>query len=358
MTAANVSDADRDDADDGDGDDDKDDDDDDDDDDRRPIYIARALPAWLEFDGNDTIFGTPRPEDVGEHRVKLRAKIKGDDVDQNFSIDVAPGLSGGPPEGADLAASISVAPKSAAVGDSLRWRVTARNLADADVANIVLETVFSGDAAFRLDDVDDSSCSIEPRGDRTSVVCRWAPLTSGSSQSADVRGRATGAGEILAVASVLIADAIPKDGKPANDEARVVLRVTDDSPNAGPGPDGDAPILTLQGAATITVTVGDNFEDPGATAADDVDGDVTTKIVVDNPVDTKVIGRYSVTYEVADSAGNLSTATRTVEIVPLPPGGGGGGGAVGAALLPLILSAFFARRAARAPPTTGTRANP
>jgi hypothetical protein len=339
MTAANVSDAD------GDGEDDKDDDDDDD---RRLIFIARALPAWLEFDGNDTIFGVPRPEDVGEHRVKLRAKIKGDEVDQNFSINVAPAPSGVPPEGADLAASISVTPESASVGDALGWRLTARNLADADVANIILDTAFSGDATFRLDDVDDSSCSIEPRGDHTSVVCRWAPLTSGSSQSAQVSGRATGAGEILAVASVSIADAVPTDRNPANDEARVVLKVTDDGPNGGSDADGDAPTLTLNGASTLTVTVGENFEDPGATAVDDVDGDLTRQILVDNPVDTKVLGRYSVTYEVVDSAGNVSTATRTVEIVPLPPGGGGGGGAVGVALLlPLILSAFFARRAAR-----------
>jgi hypothetical protein len=170
-----------------------------------------------------------------------------------------------------------------------------------------------------------------------------------------VSGRATGAGEILAVASVSIADAVPTDRNPANDETRVVLKVTDEG---AAGADGDAPILTLQGASTITVTVGENFEDPGATAADDVDGDITTKIVVDNPVDTKVIGRYSVTYEVADSAGNLSTATRTVEIVPLPPGGGGGGGAVGVALLlPLILSAFFARRAACARTATTTRSD-
>jgi hypothetical protein len=348
MTAAIVSDDDRD------GEDDKQDDlqdakDDDgaEGDDRRLVYIARALPAWLEFDGNDTIFGTPRPEDVGTHRVKLRAKAKRDQVDQEFSIQVAPVPSGLPSADADLAASITVTPKTASVGESLGWRVTARNLADADVANMVLDTAFSGDAAFRLDGVDDSSCSIELRGDRASVVCRWSPLTSGSSLSARVSGRATGAGEILAVTRVSIVDAVPKDRNSANDEAVVVLRVTDG--DSGSELDGDAPILTLNGASTLTVTVGEAFADPGATAVDDVDGDLTRAIVVDNPVDTTVIGRYGVTYEVVDSAGNMSTATRTVEIVPLPPAGGGGGGAVGVAwLLPLVYLVLLAGRPQRA----------
>lgn len=343
MIAANVSDDDEDDK--QDGLQDAKGDDQDDGDDRRLVYIARALPVWLQFDGTDTIFGTPRPEDVGTHRVKLRAKSNRDQVDQEFSIHVASVPSGVPPADADLAASITVTPKSAFVGDSLSWRVTVRNLADADVANIVLDTAFSGDAAFSVDDVDDSSCSIELRGDLASVVCRWSPLTSGSSRSALVSGRATGAGEILAVTRIAIVDAVPKDRNPANDEAKVVLTVTDDQDGGGSGLDGDAPILMLNGASTLRITVGEPFEDPGATAVDDVDGDLTRSILVDNPVDTKVIGRYSVTYEVIDSAGNVSSATRTVEIVPLPPAGGGGGGAVGLALLlPLIFAVIVAGR--------------
>jgi hypothetical protein len=115
-------------------------------------------------------------------------------------------------------------------------------------------------------------------------------------------------------------------------------------------------MLTLNGASTQTVTVGETYADPGATAIDDVDGDLTRAIVIDNPVDTTVIGRYSVTYEVVDSAGNMSTATRTVEIVPLPPAGGGGGGAVGVAwLLPLVYLVLLAGLPQRAFPGRGAK---
>jgi hypothetical protein len=113
------------------------------------------------------------------------------------------------------------------------------------------------------------------------------------------------------------------------------------------GPDSGgtlgAPSLTLNGASTMIVTIGEQYQDPGASAIDAADGDLTGQILVDNPVDTNVIGRYSVTYEVVDSAGNLATATRIVEVKARPPVGGGGGGAAGLALLLLAGGASFAR---------------
>ena len=320
----------------------------DDDDDRDGgdiTFIARALPPWLEFDGEDTIFGTPRQEDVGEHRVRLRARADDDHDDQEFQVRVEAAPGAPPPVGADLAASISVTPPLASPGDPVSWTATARNLADADVANIVLETSFFGDAAFSIDQVDDSACSIEPRGNLTAVVCRWSPFATGASRSARVRGTAIGAGDILAVAGVSIVDAVPSDSNAANDSATVVLQVSE-SPVVA---DDEFPVLTLNGLAFITVLVGDPYEDPGATAIDDKDGNLTSKIVVDNPVDTSIIGRYSVTYDVVDSAGNTSSLTRTVEIVPREGVGGGGGGAVGFVFL-MLLSFVIVVRHARRPP--------
>ena len=34
------------------------------------------------------------------------------------------------------------------------------------------------------------------------------------------------------------------------------------------------PVISLLGSSTINLTVGDTFTDPGATATDDVDGDI------------------------------------------------------------------------------------
>jgi len=87
--------------------------------------------------------------------------------------------------------------------------------------------------------------------------------------------------------------------------------------NAVPIPDTTPPIITLIGDATVTLTVGDTYVDAGATAADDVDGDITANIVTVNPVNTAVAGTYTVTYNVSDAAGNVATeVTRTVTVNP------------------------------------------
>ncbi|WP_220718943.1 immunoglobulin-like domain-containing protein [Agarivorans litoreus] len=81
--------------------------------------------------------------------------------------------------------------------------------------------------------------------------------------------------------------------------------------------DNIAPIISLVGAATITVEVGDDYVDPGATAMDNVDGDITANIVVDDSaVDTSTAGNYVVTYNVLDDAGNeADEVTRQVQVV-------------------------------------------
>jgi WD40 repeat protein len=79
--------------------------------------------------------------------------------------------------------------------------------------------------------------------------------------------------------------------------------------------DVTAPVITLVGDATLELTVGDTYTDAGATAEDDTDGDITADIVVVNPVDTGVVGTYTVTYNVEDAAGNPATeVTRTVTV--------------------------------------------
>ena len=79
--------------------------------------------------------------------------------------------------------------------------------------------------------------------------------------------------------------------------------------------DTTAPVITLVGDAEITVEVGTTYTDLGATASDNSDGDITADINVTNPVDTSVIGSYTVTYNVDDSNGNAATGViRTVNV--------------------------------------------
>jgi len=102
----------------------------------------------------------------------------------------------------------------------------------------------------------------------------------------------------------------------------------------GPG-DRTAPEITLLGAAEMTVPSGAAFVDPGATATDDIDGDLTAEITTSGNVNTTVVGSYTVSYTVSDRASNTSQVSRKVTVGVNQGAGGGGGG--GGLLSPLTL---------------------
>ena len=78
---------------------------------------------------------------------------------------------------------------------------------------------------------------------------------------------------------------------------------------------GDAPVITLIGDATISLTKGTAYAEQGATASDTEDGDVTSAIVIGgDTVDVDVLATYEVTYTVEDSDGNTTVANRTIEV--------------------------------------------
>lgn len=78
--------------------------------------------------------------------------------------------------------------------------------------------------------------------------------------------------------------------------------------------DTGAPTVSITGDGTITLSLGDAWVDPGATANDAEDGDISTKIAVTGTVNTDQVGEYTLTYKVADDAGNEGSATRTVKV--------------------------------------------
>ncbi len=75
-----------------------------------------------------------------------------------------------------------------------------------------------------------------------------------------------------------------------------------------------APSLTLVGEREITIQGGTSFNDPGAKAIDNLDGDITSEIKVSGSVDTSKAGTYEIVYLVEDKAGNKSTVTRVVNV--------------------------------------------
>ncbi|MCQ4087516.1 immunoglobulin-like domain-containing protein [Saccharibacillus sp. JS10] len=80
-----------------------------------------------------------------------------------------------------------------------------------------------------------------------------------------------------------------------------------------------APILLLNGQTNMAVGIGTNFIDPGATAKDALENDLTANIAITgDTVDANQAGTYVIQYDVKDTAGNTSSVTRTVYVIEPP----------------------------------------
>ena len=96
------------------------------------------------------------------------------------------------------------------------------------------------------------------------------------------------------------------------------------------GPDPTPPTITLKGSDRVTLTVGDAWQEPGYTALDGKNRDITGKVVAGGAVDTSRAGEYTLTYAVTTDDGLRGSATRTVVVqesaTPSTPNTGAVGG--------------------------------
>lgn len=79
-----------------------------------------------------------------------------------------------------------------------------------------------------------------------------------------------------------------------------------------------SPVVTLVGQSAVSLSTGDVWTDPGATASDQAGAeDLTSSIVVaGQAVDTVTAGTYVVTYTVTDIAGRSASVSRTITVTP------------------------------------------
>ncbi|MFP4502084.1 MAG: immunoglobulin-like domain-containing protein, partial [Candidatus Hydrogenedentota bacterium] len=87
-------------------------------------------------------------------------------------------------------------------------------------------------------------------------------------------------------------------------EAVRVVTVADDTP----------PELTLAGEANGTLACGEAFDEPGFSAVDTCDGELSDSVTVGGAVDETTPGTYTLTYQVSDAAGNTAEAVRVVMV--------------------------------------------
>lgn len=73
------------------------------------------------------------------------------------------------------------------------------------------------------------------------------------------------------------------------------------------------PVITIHGDNPQYMTAGNDYVEFGATALDDIDGDISNKTVIDkSKLNTTIPNSYLVNYVAIDSKGNISMENRTV----------------------------------------------
>ena len=71
-------------------------------------------------------------------------------------------------------------------------------------------------------------------------------------------------------------------------------------------------VIHLNGEKNIYLNVGETFNEPGYSAIDAIDGDLTDKVKVSGSFDTSNIGTYRIIYSVVNSSGVTTSETRTI----------------------------------------------
>jgi hypothetical protein len=101
-----------------------------------------------------------------------------------------------------------------------------------------------------------------------------------------------------------------KAGNKSDSKTRTVVVSKKPSPV-----DKIAPAIELTGGDVLQIIAGSKFVEPGFKAIDDIDGDISSEVVVKGQVDTKRAGNYSLFYSVKDIAGNYSSLVKRTVMV-------------------------------------------
>ncbi len=240
------------------------------------VTPGETLPGWLLLtdNGNDTatLSGNPTELEVGDHDVSIRVRDgNGNNALQIFTITV----TGGAP------IIDSTALTAATEGQAYTYNITTTDPEGDDVT-----------IAY----------------DASSEMPVWLSLTDNMDGTATLAGTPMGA-DIGDHNIVLLAT----DTTMLSSTQAFTITVASAA---------DAPSITLLGDNPLIVQLNDTFTDPGATATDAQDGDLTADIMTTDDVDTSTVGDYTVTYTVEDSAGNMAQAQRTVTVEDGSTGGG------------------------------------
>ncbi|MBE6143964.1 MAG: DUF5011 domain-containing protein [Firmicutes bacterium] len=82
--------------------------------------------------------------------------------------------------------------------------------------------------------------------------------------------------------------------------------------------DTKKPEITLKGEKEISLIETSKYNELGALAIDNYDGDITDKIIIEGKVDTNKVGEYTIKYKIEDSSNNKNEVSRKIKVTEKP----------------------------------------
>jgi len=141
-----------------------------------------------------------------------------------------------------------------------------------------------------------------------------------------------GAAAVQVTRTIIVSDVAPECSDDVDNDGDQLIDADDpgchtdgdpenpDSYDPNDNGENTPPVITISGDNPLEVLLGGTFTDPGATAEDAEDGDLTHDIIVNgDTVITNTEGSYNVVYHVTDSGGLTDEKTRVVNVVPFTP---------------------------------------
>lgn len=176
------------------------------------------------------------------------------------------------------------------------FKIIPRNVADVDFTNIdTIKPIITVIGGFNITVKKDSV-----------YTDLGATATDDKDGNITANIRKTGSVNTAVVGVYNISYAVNDRGGNLDSVVRIVTVVANDITN---------PVITLLGKNPDTLQRTTTYNDPGATATDDRDGNITSKITKVSTLDSSKTGSYTITYTVKDLAGNTGTAVRTVIVI-------------------------------------------
>lgn len=76
------------------------------------------------------------------------------------------------------------------------------------------------------------------------------------------------------------------------------------------------PSIQIQGPQIIEMNIGEKYQELGYYATDEIDGDITKQVKIDNTINNQIPGTYQITYTVTNTSNKEGYAKRFVKVKP------------------------------------------